>query len=120
MVAKTRVFDGEHGVLHELRGVGDRQVVAPLGAELADLHPVVGEHPQRLARLVVGEHGQLGQLLVEHREHRSGEQRAAGGHATGDERDALEEGLAGWFHDRFFSVAGHYRKATFANLAPFL
>jgi hypothetical protein len=85
---EARVLDREHGVLHDLRDLGDRREVASLLAELAEQHAVGGVDPHRQLRPVVRQAADLGQVRVGDRqrdrdEHQAGD-RTGGNHA--DER----------------------------------
>ena len=62
VLIEAGVLDGEHGVLHDLRDLGDRHEVAALLAELAEQHAVGGEHAHRQLRPVVGEAADLRQV----------------------------------------------------------
>ena len=53
VAAKAAVFHGQQRVLEAPRHLRQRRVLAPLGAELGNLHAVGRQHLQRLARLVV-------------------------------------------------------------------
>ena len=75
VLVELRVLDGEHGVLHDLRDLGDRHEAAPLLAELAQEHVVRGEHAHRQLRPVVGEAVDFGQVRERHREGDSADER---------------------------------------------
>jgi hypothetical protein len=68
VLVEARVFDREHGLLHDLRDLLDRREVAALFTELADEHAVGGEDAHRQLRPVVGEAADLGQVGVSHSE----------------------------------------------------
>ncbi|MCY1516836.1 hypothetical protein D9M68_514930 [compost metagenome] len=65
VVVEARVFHGQHGVLHDLRNVGEGREVAALLAELADQRTLGRVHAQRQLGPVVGQLGNVGQLRVD-------------------------------------------------------
>ncbi len=61
--AEIGVLCGDQRVLQHIRELAHRHEAAPLGAELRQLDAFAGDDLQRLARLVVGDLVELGQLL---------------------------------------------------------
>ena len=55
MFIEARVLDRQHGLLHQVGHLRDRDEVAPLDAELADQHLVGGVNTKRDLRFVIGD-----------------------------------------------------------------
>ena len=70
VVAEVGVLGGDQRVLEHVRELAHRHEAAPLGPELRELDAFAGDDLQRLARLVVGDLVELGQLLARRRRSR--------------------------------------------------
>jgi len=81
VLVEASVFDGEHGILHDLGDLVDRGQVAAFFAKLAHQHAIGGVDPQRQLGPVVGQVRDVGQVGVSHHH----------GH-TRDEHDAQHSG----------------------------
>ena len=64
VLIKARIFDREHGVLHDFRNLRDGNIVASLFAELTDQHTVGREDAHRQLRSIVREAADLGQIGI--------------------------------------------------------
>ncbi|MNM96066.1 hypothetical protein D3C81_1085320 [compost metagenome] len=75
VLVEAVVLDREHGLLHDVRDLGDRHEVAALLAELADQHVVRRVDPQRDLRAVVGDGVQRRQVGRGHHQRIAHQQR---------------------------------------------
>ena len=64
MGIKTRIFDRQQAVFHELGNLVDALINTPFGTETGNFHAIRSENAQRLLGLVIGKRGGIGQLGV--------------------------------------------------------
>ena len=66
MLVKAGIFNGKHGVFHDLRNFFDGCEIAPLFTKFAHQHAVSGVNAQRQLGAVIGQIRDVGKLGVCH------------------------------------------------------
>ena len=92
---EAAVLDGQQGLLHHFRHLGDGHEVAVLLAEFADQHIVGRVHAQGNLRLVIRDDVQVGQARTHVQEQVGGQQQGGGQRGAAGDDEAAHGGAAG-------------------------